>query len=399
MALVAPPFACAEESAPPAEPMSSHEAHDHDADARAARISLYLTGVYGQLQQDPAMPATGFALSPNNANLEKGFNLKESELIFSGAVNPRLSGLASFALTPAGVVTVENAYLDSTLPGHGTNLRFGRFFSEIGLLNPLHAHHWDFVDQPLIYRTLWDNQLGDDGVQLKWRSDTESGLEFGGELGRGRGFPGTDRNKNGAGAGALFARLKGSSGPEQHWRISLSAHQTRQADNLSTGVPDLPGTPGGVAMTFSGDVRTLGAGFQWQQGDEHEPALRLQGEYFRRQQNGVLTYALLTPSSYALTQSGGYLQGVHTLRPEWRLGLRYDWLDAGSALVGAANAANVISRYGYLPHRLTVMCDYGDEGQRIRLQLAQDRSRQNLPDNQLLLQYVMRIGDAVQHSH
>jgi len=55
----------------------------------------------------------------------------------------------------------------------------------------------------------------------------------------------------------------------------------------------------------------------------------VQGEYFRRKEDGLLTYdttgANLT-GSYAVTQSGWYLQSVYQFMPTWRTGLRYDWL-------------------------------------------------------------------------
>lgn len=40
-------------------------------------FSLILSGTYGTLQRDPAIPATGFAMNPNPGH-EQGFNLGES---------------------------------------------------------------------------------------------------------------------------------------------------------------------------------------------------------------------------------------------------------------------------------------------------------------------------------
>jgi hypothetical protein len=365
-------------------------------------VSLILAGSYANLQRDPAQPPTGFAMSAH-APAAQGFNLGESELGFSANIDPQFRGVATLALAAAGGVSVENAFVDTTALGNGLKLRLGRFFSGLGYLNEVHAHAWDFVDQPLVYRSLWNNQLGEDGLQLKWLAPTDTFLELGAELARGRGFPGSDRAKNGAGAGVLFAHLGGDVGISHSWRLGASRHQTQQVDGQSLGVPDLPGTPGGVSTAFTGEVRTQGVDFVWKyapDGNSRHQSLKLQGEYFRRTQSGWLSYNLALPDSYAVTQSGGYLQGVYQFLPTWRIGVRYDQLDPGVAAVGALNAANVISRYDYTPRRASVMFDYSpSEFSRLRLQLARDRSHQGLPDHQLFLQYLMSLGAHNAHGY
>lgn len=374
-------------------------------------VSLILSSTYGQFQQAVAS-ATGFAMSPNNTGFSQGFSLKESELGISANIDPQFRGVATFALNPAGGINVENAFVQSSVLSNGINLKMGRFFSGLGYLNEQHAHAWDFVDQPLIYRALWDNQNGEDGLQLKWLAPTDKFVELGVEIGRGRGFPGTDRqNKNGAGAGVLFAHIGDDVGIEHSWRAGLSLQETKRVNALSTGVPDLLNTAGGVSNSFTGDSRTTGLDFVWKyspNGNTRERYLKLQGEYFRRTENGLLTYDTGVPpaagvsitDSYAVTQSGWYLQSVYQFMPIWRTGLRYDRLDPGVATVGALNAGNVISNYAFNPSRLTWMVDYNpSEFSRMRLQLAHDNSRQGLPDNQLFLQYIMSLGAHGAHQY
>ncbi|MDE2310560.1 MAG: carbohydrate porin [Betaproteobacteria bacterium] len=367
-------------------------------------VSLILSGTYGQFKQDTAVAATGFAMNANNPGYTQGFSLKESELSIAANIDPQFRGAATFALAPAGGISVENAFVQSSALGNGLNLKMGRFFSGLGYLNEQHAHAWDFVDQPLVYRVLWDNQIGEDGLQLKWLAPTDMFVEVGGELGRGRGFPGTDRqNKNGAGAGVLFAHIGDDIGIEHSWRAGLSLHETRRVNAVSTGVPDLLNTAGGVSNSFSGDSRTAGLDFVWKyapNGNLRERSLKLQGEYFRREESGLLTYNLATTDSYAVTQSGWYLQGVYQFMPNWRSGLRYDQLDPGIAAVGARIAGNVIGNYAFNPSRLTWMMDYSpSEFSRLRLQLTRDDSRQGLPDNQLFLQYIMSLGAHGAHQY
>jgi hypothetical protein len=350
-------------------------------------------------------------MNANNTGYTRGFSLKESELGIAANIDPQFRGVGTFSLDPAGGISVENAFVQSSALGNGLNLKMGRFFSGLGYLNEQHSHVWDFVDQPLVYRVLWDNQNGDDGLQLKWLAPTDMFVEVGGEIGRGRGFPGTDRqNKNGAGAGVLFAHFGDDIGIEHSWRAGASLHETKRENAVSDAVPDLNNTTGGVSNSFSGDSQTAGLDFVWKyshNGNIRERYLKVQGEYFRRKESGLLTYdtanvstAGTTPSSYAVTQSGWYLQSVYQFMPIWRTGLRYDRLDPGVATVGVANAGNVIGNYAFNPSRLTWMVDYNpSEFSRLRLQLAHDNSRQGLAENQMFLQYIMSLGAHGAHQY
>ena len=109
----------------------------------------------------------------------------------------------------------------------------------------------------------------------------------------------------------------------------------------------------------------------------------------------------MVPSESASIDSGSNADSSTGLTgTRWRSGLRYDQLASGHAEVGAANAANVISSYAYTPVRYTLMFDYSpSEFSRLRLQLAQDKSREGLSDNQLFLQYVMSLGAHGAHAY
>lgn len=366
-------------------------------------FSLILSGTYGSVQRDPAIPATGFAMNPNPGH-EQGFNLGESEMGISANIDPEYRGVATLALSPAGGISVENAFVQTTALGEGLNLKFGRFFSGLGYLNEQHAHAWDFVDQPLVYASLWENQLGEDGVQLKWLAPTDTFIELGGEIGRGRGFPGTDTVRNGNGAGVLFAHIGDDIGIEHSWRVGASAHQTRRVAAESTHVPDLAGNA--VTNLFTGNSQTTGLDFVWKyaaNGNVKNSYVKLQGEYFRRKESGDLTYDTAganVSDTFSNAQSGFYVQSVYQFVPRWRVGARYDRLDPGVAQVGALNAANVISDYAFNPTRATLMLDYSpSEFSRLRMQVANDQSRQGLKDKQFFVQYIMSLGAHGAHSY
>lgn len=380
------------------------------ANAFNPALSLILSGTYGNLQRDPAIPVTGFAMNPVPGH-EQGFNLGESELGLSANIDPQFRGVATISLLPAGGTSVENAFVQTTALENGVNLKFGRFFSGLGYLNEQHSHTWDFVDQPLVYSVLWGDQLKEDGIQLKWLAPTDLFIELGGELGKGSNFPGTNTPRNGNGASTLFAHFGDDIGIEQSWRAGLSLHQTRRVAAVSTGVPDLLNTTGGVSDSFTGDSKTAGLDFVWKyshNGNFRESYLKVQSEYFRRKENGMLTYDMSTPpaasgpitGNYAVTQSGWYLQSVYQFTPNWRSGVRYDRLDPGTASMGASLSGKVIGNYSYSPTRLTWMADYNtSEFSRLRLQLAHDNSRQGLPDNQIFVQYIMAMGAHGAHQY
>jgi hypothetical protein len=369
-------------------------------------VALILSGTFEQFRQDPTIPATGFAMNPNDTGYVHGFSLQESELSLAANIDPLYSGIATISMASDGGISIENAYVQTGALGNGLNLKFGRFYSGLGYLNEQHSHVWDFVDQPLVYRVLWDNQYADDGVQLKWLAPTDMFFEIGGELGRGLNYPGTDQNKNGVGAGVLFAHIGDDIGIEHSWRAGISLQQTRRVDAVSDNVPDVPGTPGGVSNSFTGNSHTAGLDFVWKyspNGNIRERYLKVQSEYFRQKQDGTLTYDITganTPGSYTDIQSGWYLQGVYQFKPDWRTGLRYDRLNSGTASVGPSISGDVISNYGFTPRRLTWMADYNpSEFSRIRLQLARDDSRQGLPDNQIFVQYIMSMGAHGAHQY
>src|SRR3569623_1948782 len=131
---------------------------------------------------------------------------------------------------------------------------------------------------------------------------------------------------------------------------------------------------------------------------------KLQGEYLQRQEDGEFTYdadgALggTATSTYDAKQSGWYVQGVYQFMPYWRVGLRTERLDTGTVDYGA-NAANFAAS-DFNPSKNSVMIDYSpSEFSRIRLQLAQDKSRAGVTDDQLFVQYQMCLGTHGAHQY
>jgi hypothetical protein len=297
---------------------------------------------------------------------------------------------------------VEEGYIQTIGLSHGFTIKAGRFFSAVGYQNQVHAHAWDFTDTPLAMKVFLGNQLNEDGIQFKWVAPTDLYFDAGVEFGRGRQFPsGVDRNKNGFGSTNLFTHLGGDLGQSIAWQTGLSHLRTSPQDRAYADV-DSAGTA--VTNSFTGKSRlwVLDGVLKWApNGNSTYNNFKLQGEYFRRNEDGNLTFdtagAALT-DGLTSRQSGWYLQGVYQFLPQWRVGYRYDRLDSGTTNIGLVNsgalsAADFPILEAYRPKRHTAMIDWNpSEFSRIRLQFARDYSRLNQPDNQLLLQYIVSLG-------
>ena len=356
-------------------------------------ISLILTGTLANRSQDSNYHITGFQAGGEVGPGSRGFSLGESELGVYASVDDKFYGGLNLSLSNNNTASVEEAFIQTTALPYGLTLKAGRYFSGIGYLNEQHAHTWDFVDNPLAYQAFLGNQFGDDGVQLRWLAPTDLFLEVGTEYGRGRIADTTGRDKNGGSAGSLFAHVGGDIGVNSSWRTGLS-YLTVSTENRQSN--DLDAAGAYVANRFTGTSQVWIADAVWKwapNGNANNTSFKLQGEYLHRNEGGRLN-----TDNYAASQDGWYLQGVYKFLPNWRAGLRYDQLNSGSVDYGL-NSVN-LANTSYDPKRVSAMLDYSpSEFSRIRLQLSQDKSRQEATDNQVFIQYTMSLGAHGAHKY
>ena len=356
-------------------------------------ISLILTGTLANRSQDSNYHITGFQAGGEVGPGSRGFSLGESELGVYASVDDKFYGGLNLSLSNNNTASVEEAFIQTTALPYGLTLKAGRYFSGIGYLNEQHAHTWDFVDNPLAYQAFLGNQFGDDGVQLKWLAPTDLFLEVGTEYGRGRIADTTGRDKNGGSAGSIFAHVGGDIGVNSSWRAGLS-YLTVSTENRQSN--DLDAAGAYVANRFTGTSQVWIADAVWKwapNGNSNNTSFKLQGEYLHRNEDGSLN-----TDNYSASQDGWYVQGVYKFLPYWRTGLRYDQLNSGSVDYGV-NSAN-LTNTAYDPKRVSAMLDYNpSEFSRIRLQLSQDKSRQEATDNQVFIQYQMSLGAHGAHKY
>ena len=373
-------------------------------------VSVILNGIYANLSQDPnGFKINGFVPTLGEVGPPvRGVSLGESEVAFAANVDQDFRGTLIASISPDNSsIGVEEGFIQTLALSNGFTIKAGRFFSAVGYLNEIHAHAWDFTDAPLANKVFLGNQLSEDGIQFKWVAPTETYLDVGLELGRGRQFPAGPeggRNKNGFGSSNLFAHVGGDLGASIAWQAGASYLSTSPQDRV---YDDSDSTGAAVTNSFTGKSRlwVLDGILKW--APNQNPTytnFKLQGEYFRRNEDGDLTYDTTGMSQgthtggYASRQSGWYLQGAYQFVPMWRVGYRYDRLDSGSTSIGlvdsgALTAADFPILTAYNPTRRTVMVDWSpSEFSRIRLQVARDYSRADATDNQVFLQYIASLG-------
>lgn len=392
-----------ETAAPAAEPAPAPATAGSVASAFNPAISLVLAGSYADTSRDPGDWAiAGFASNGGEVGPgERSFSLGESELTLAASVDPYFSATLTAAITGEDEIEVEEAYFRSLSLPAGFTAKGGRFFSGFGYLNEVHAHSWDFVDQPLVYQAFFGNQRAQDGLQVKWLAPADLFLELGAETGNGDAFPGTRRQRNGLNGTTLFAHVGGDIGDSASWRagaawIELDAEDREYEDLDQFGQP--------VLNAFTGRSRTwvADAVLKWApDGNAARRQLKLQAEYMRREEDGELAFDVENAAladAFRSESSGWYAQGVYQFRPRWRAGVRYDALDAGAPHIGLV-ADGVLFRDDFAslahatPSRTSLMLDWSpSEFSRLRAQYAWDDARDAATDEQFFLQYILSLG-------
>lgn len=368
-------------------------------------VSLVLDGRYGSYSNTSDYALPGFMLGGEANRGDKRFHLGHNELSLSAKVDDMFYGKLTTAIAEhegATEVELEEAYIETLALDHGLAVKAGRFFSDLGYLNNQHGHAWDFMDVPLVYRALFGNQLIDDGIQMSWIAPTDTYFKLGIESTRGNRFPAGGATNEGNGNQAVFAKFGGDAGVSNAWQFGFS-HWSADIEARSAGthahgaVSEVP--------TFTGKSSVNAIDFVWKwspNGNNRERSLKIQAEYFERDENGSIEMVGSSPletSTYQGKQSGVYVQTIYKFMPRWRIGYRYDQLNATNIGSDAAvlGEAGLITN-GHTPKRSTLMLDYShSEFSRIRFQYAKDDSYSD-SDDLFFVQYIMTLGAHGAHS-
>ena len=357
-------------------------------------FSLILNGGYTNYSLDPgSYSISGFALGEEAGLRAQGLSADESEMALSANVDDKFYAFSTIAFDQnqgETGVSLEEAYFETlALPG-GLKVKAGRFLSDIGYLNPIHSHAWDFADAPLAYTAMLGSSFGDSGVQVSWIAPVGLYLELGAELMRGDSFPAAGADQSGGqGAETFFAHVGGDVGASNSWRAGVS-WLSAKAHGRESAFED------GV-LGFDGDSDLMIADFVWKWAKNGNPRDRnfiAQAEFLSRSENGALSFEDLLGNTeqgaYYGDQDGWYVQGVYQFRPRWRVGLRYDGLSSSNVVTGITSTLPLDSTRD--PSRVSAMVDFSNsEFSRFRVQWNRDESRPE-SDDQFYLQYIMSLG-------
>jgi hypothetical protein len=380
-------------------------------------ISLILDGKYRHLKKDPDDYTIGGFLPPGGGHDhgdghahgfgpgERGFGLGESELTISANIDPYFTGYFTAGISGEDEIEIEEAFIQNSGYLPGATIKFGRFFSGFGYQNERHSHDWDFVDLPLVHQAFFGGQLREDGLQLRYVAPTPIFLQLGIEGGRGAGYPGSEREKNGFNSGAVFLHVGGDVGISNSYRFGTSYRQTRSVERHFEE-DDALGFELAEEVEFENiESKMWGVDFVWKWAPNGDPSgrnFKFQAEYFQSREKGDVEVETVGGSDlddgmFTLKQKGWYAQAVYQFMPRWRVGVRYDELRSGTFSAIDDNGDERSAEFGQLrkhkPKRTSAMIDFSpSEFSRLRLQLSRDEARFDEKDTQIFVQYIMSLG-------
>ena len=365
------------------------------------KISLILDSQYAEYRSTSPADIAGVLRGPDSDPAPAGFSLGETELVVESNIDDQWHGWVTLSLDGNGAAAVEEAYANTWGPW-GTAAKVGRFKSEIGYQNHIHAHAWDFADAPLVYRAMLNGQLQDDGVQVRWVAPTDLLFEIGAEAFRGAAFPAGGKDRDGINAFTGFLHLGGDAGEGGSWRLGAS-HFHGNADNRVTGE-----APDDARFNGANNVSIADFVFKWAPGGNvAQTNVVFVAEYFHGDERGDLVFdpsGAAVRSDTALKQDGAYAQLAWQFRPRWRVGARYDWLSSQNAFSAAAagnRSFDVLADNSRDPQRGSVMVDFSNsEFSRIRVQYERDASRpRDERDDQVYVQFIYSLGAHPAHQY
>lgn len=427
-------------------------------------ISVIMDGVYAAQGRSEIASPDGFEGHDHghghgghggHGEIERGFNLRETEITFTASIDNYFDALVMLAVEGVSGVEVEEAYLVTNSLPAGWQVKFGRFLSDVGYINKQHLHDWDFADRPLVNEFLFgDHGLQENGVQVSWVLPTETYTRFGIEVlqGETHGVAQYEGNDDLTLVTLLpdFAidpvtgePMPVSSGPNRiRWRDDLGL-RNKSGPRLFTGfvtfAPDLGfdhaiqfGASGGFSRawqnvvthssgrveTWDGDAWFAGVDvvYKYDSGRSYGAGnVVLQGEYFYREIDAdyasrtFADFSTLTPTaaggvddvfSGTAKQDGFYVQGLYGIAPRWQAGLRTEGLGLRNRTLEPDRANNAFERAGKSWRHSGVLTFRPTEFSMLRAQV--NYSDFDTSDHgsvwSFLLQYNMSLGVHGAHS-
>jgi hypothetical protein len=331
--------------------------------------------------------------------LERGFNLREMEVAFSGAVDPYFDVWAVLALAP-DAIEAEEVYVQTRKFVPGVQLRVGKFFSGVGHLNKQHPHQWDFVDQAWPLHAIFGGTLVDSGLQATWLPALPVYTLFGFEM-----LQGTNERLSHDGADDapdLFEEMPGPRLFTSFLKVSPDvgfAHAVQGGVSFgrSRSHQEVTAVAQGPRQALEGTTWFVGTDWVWRYDSPRqfgERDVTVQGEYLYRRKNLSTVRdpeAMTGPLPVVSAQDGLYAQAVYGIAPRWTVAGRLDVL----GLVNRVNSGGVASEYER-SHRYSAAVTFNPtEFSRLRMQYEGGRAWNDgaaLTFHQVFVQFQMSLG-------
>jgi hypothetical protein len=268
---------------------------------------------------------------------QRGFNARNIELAFDGAVDPYFEGFANIVFKLDNdnqtEVELEEAFLQTTSLPFNLQLKAGQFFSAFGRINPTHPHTWDFADAPLVHgRLLGPDGLRGVGAQISWIVPVPwySQLILGVQNGRG----GTGYSFRNPGDGGMFFDRRTTDRELRGLQDFVWVPRWENSVDLSPTQVVLAGVSGAFGSNETGaNSRTqiYGADFlyKWKSANAEGgfPFVKWQTEFMYRRFEAGRGMNETFPVSETFNDWGLYSQVLWGFKKGWVAGIRGDYLD------------------------------------------------------------------------
>ena len=269
---------------------------------------------------------------------QRGFNARNIELAFDGAVDPYFEGFANIVFkldNDNGTdVEVEEAFMQTTSLPFNLQLKAGQFFAAFGRINPTHPHTWDFADAPIVHALL----LGGDGLrgvgtQISWIVPVPwySQLILGVQNGRG----GTGYSFRNPGDDGIFFGRRTTDRELRGLQDFVWIPRWENSVDLSPTQVVLAGVSGAFGSNETGaDSRTqiYGADFlyKWKSANAEGgfPFVKWQTEFMYRRFEAGRGINESFPVAETFNDWGLYSQVLWGFKKGWVAGIRGDYYDA-----------------------------------------------------------------------
>ncbi len=269
---------------------------------------------------------------------QRGFNARNIELAFDGAVDPYFEGFANIVFKLDNdnqtEVEVEEAFLQTTSLPFNLQLKAGQFFAAFGRINQMHPHAWDFADAPLVHGLL----LGPDGLrgvgaQMSWIVPVPwySQLLFGVQNGRG----GTGYSFRNPGDGGIFFDRRTTDRELRGLQDCVWMPRWENSVDLSPTQTVLAGVSGAFGSNETGaNSRTQIYGgdflYKWKSANAEGgfPFVKWQTEVMYRRFEAGRGINESFPVMETFHDWGMYSQVLWGFKKGWVAGIRGDYFDA-----------------------------------------------------------------------